>query len=235
VGNIDSKGESGNGARGVAVAGRYAYLADATAGLQIIDVADPANPARLASVSAGLAWDVAVRGNYAFVADNKAGYVGSEGIVIVDVSNPARPVRIGNYATVPEPWNVLMVSNTLFACTLRLIEALDVTDPLRPRSLGAYRPILGDGSIEAIWGGYMMVSSGFEGLELVDVRDPTSLSHLGFLDMSGSGEGVAASGGLAFLADGQTLYIIDVRDPTQPTLVGQLALGAPMRRVVLSG
>ena len=56
-------------AYGVAVSGNYAYVADG-AGLEVIDVSNPANPQRVGGYdTSGYAYGVAVSGNYAYVAD----------------------------------------------------------------------------------------------------------------------------------------------------------------------
>ena len=82
VGGYDTAGQ----AWGVAVAGNYAYVADDTAGLQVIDISNPANPQRVGGYdTAGYANGVAVVGNYAYVADGHAG------LQVVDISNPANP------------------------------------------------------------------------------------------------------------------------------------------------
>ena len=61
-------------AYGVAVSGNYAYVADLTAGLQVIDVSNPANPQRVGGYdTSGSALGVAVSGNYAYVADGPWG------------------------------------------------------------------------------------------------------------------------------------------------------------------
>src|SRR5687767_8751998 len=62
VGGYDTSGT----AVGVAVSGNYAYVADYTAGLQVIDVSNPASPQRVGGYdTSGLASGVAVSGNYA--------------------------------------------------------------------------------------------------------------------------------------------------------------------------
>ena len=58
-------------AYGVAVSGNYAYLAVAEAGLQVLDVSNPANPQWVGGYdTSGGALGVAVSGNYAYVADD---------------------------------------------------------------------------------------------------------------------------------------------------------------------
>ena len=64
------------------------------AGLQVIDVSNPANPQRVGGYdTSGHAFGVAVSGNYAYVAD------GANGLQVIDVSNPANPQRVGGYDT----------------------------------------------------------------------------------------------------------------------------------------
>ena len=81
-------------ARGVAVSGSYAYVADDTYGLRIIDISNPATPTEAGFYDTpGTAYGVAVSGSYAYVAD------GTSGLRILDVSNPAAPTEAGFYDT----------------------------------------------------------------------------------------------------------------------------------------
>ena len=76
------------------MAGNYAYVADDSNGLVIVDVTNPASPTLKGNYyTAGYSMGVAVAGNYAYVADY------SNGLVIVDVSNPAAPTLKGSYNT----------------------------------------------------------------------------------------------------------------------------------------
>jgi hypothetical protein len=86
VGGYDTSGS----ALGMAVSGNYAYVADGGAGLQVIDVSNPANPQRVGGYdTSGEARGVAVSGNYAYVTDLYAG------LQVIDVSSPANPRRVG--------------------------------------------------------------------------------------------------------------------------------------------
>ena len=59
---------------GVAVYGSYAYVADSSAGLLVIDVSMPSAPIEIGSYNTvGLAQNVAVFGDYVYVADGEAG------------------------------------------------------------------------------------------------------------------------------------------------------------------
>jgi hypothetical protein len=62
----------------VAVAGNYAYLADGSGGLQVLDISDPAHPARVGGyTNGGLIGTIAVSGNCAYVAGGSAGLQGA--------------------------------------------------------------------------------------------------------------------------------------------------------------
>src|SRR5436853_287993 len=77
-------------ARDIVVAGRYAYLAESGAGIQIVNVSNPIKPetAGRLSTSDG-SWGVAISSNRLYVA------VGPAGLEIVDVSDADSPQRIG--------------------------------------------------------------------------------------------------------------------------------------------
>jgi hypothetical protein len=94
---------------GVAVSGTVAYVAADAAGLQIIDVSNPANPVRLgAYATSGLARDVAVVGTLAYVA------VGIGGLEVIDVSNPANPIRQGGHDTSGRAMGVAVAGSRIY-------------------------------------------------------------------------------------------------------------------------
>ena len=92
-------------AHGIYVSGNYAYIAaqgspsGCPAGLEIVNVSDPANPVHAGKLATGTggavldgAYRVAVQGNYAFVSAYDAA-----AIEVVNISNPAAPTH---YATI---------------------------------------------------------------------------------------------------------------------------------------
>jgi hypothetical protein len=79
-------------ARGVAVSGSYAYVADGD-GLRVINVADPAHPTEVGFYDTpGIAEGVAVSGSYAYVAT-------WDGLRVINVADPAHPTEVGFYDT----------------------------------------------------------------------------------------------------------------------------------------
>jgi hypothetical protein len=103
---------------GVALSDNRAYVADATAGLQIIDVTDPVSPRRIGGYStSGQATDVAVSGDYVFVAEhplwNETNYVGG-GLEVIDVHDPANPRRVGGNSSFSSANGVAIAQGKIF-------------------------------------------------------------------------------------------------------------------------
>lgn len=80
------------GGQSVAVRDQYAYMADGSAGLKIINISNPNQPLVVTGAcdTPGGARDVAVDGNYAYVADSLSG------MQIIDISDPANPQLVGS-------------------------------------------------------------------------------------------------------------------------------------------
>ena len=76
-----------NYARAICIEGTNAYVGT-DAGLQIVDVSDPAMPLPVGSFDSGQVMDVQVVGNVAYLTGGT--------LQIVDVSIPAQPKRITN-------------------------------------------------------------------------------------------------------------------------------------------
>jgi len=77
----------------VRVVGSVAYVAAATAGLQIVDVGNPAAPRIIATLDTpGSAKGVAVANGYAYVADDSS-------LRVVSVASPSNPVLVGTLST----------------------------------------------------------------------------------------------------------------------------------------
>ncbi len=90
VGTYDTPGV----AQDVYVTRGYAYVADGSSGLQVINVSNPASPTLAGAYDTpDYAWDVFVSGSHAYVVDY------GSGLQIIDVSNPASPTLAGSYDT----------------------------------------------------------------------------------------------------------------------------------------
>jgi len=102
VGGVDTPGY----ATGVAISGSYAYVADDIAGLQVIDITDPASPQLVGGVDTlDHAEGVAISGNHAYVAGQRAG------LQVIDITDPASPQRVGGVDTPGYAYGVAISGN----------------------------------------------------------------------------------------------------------------------------
>jgi hypothetical protein len=149
----------------VAVAGTHAYVADWTAGLQVVDLANSVQPTIVGSVALpGHAMSVTVSGNLAAVAASEAG------VHLVDVSQPTAPVLLATYDTRGSARSAWLADSILHVADWGggLI-ALDVSDPSAPVVLGG-RLTPGLASEVVVAGNCAFVTDGPGGLEIVQAQ-----------------------------------------------------------------
>jgi len=218
---------------GVAVAGDTAYVTD-LAGLHILDISDPAAPARIGWCETGNALGVAVAGSlgdlYAYVTHGVAG------LRVVDVSDSAAPAEVGFYDTPGEAGAVVVAGGPgdLYAYVAdgsAGLRVVDVSDPAAPTEVGSYDTPgkAADVAVASGPGGTLAyvadldVSGVNNGLRIIDVSDPAAPTQVGSYSAGGGcwTWGVAVVGNYAYIANfGCGLRIVDVSDPTAPAEVG---------------
>ena len=130
VGSYDTPG----GVDGVFISGSYAYVADDYSGLQIINVANPANPTLAGSYDTpDYALGVFVSGSYAYVAD------WNSGLQIIDISNPANPTLAGSYNTPGYAYGVFVSGSYAYVADhYSGLQIINVADPASPALVGSY-------------------------------------------------------------------------------------------------
>jgi len=217
-------------ASGVTVAGKRAYVVGRT--LDIVDVTDPADAARLGSVALpGRGERVDVAGDRAYVAD------GRQGLRIIDVADPAHPREVnhvpGDYTwdvEVFEPW--AFTANGTFG-----FQIIDLTDPTVPPRLinwidERYAPVA------LARADRLLYVAGWQGG--AEILDPSTVSEAnGFVAETVASvtapwpvRDVAVAGDRAYLlltgwdpypapgTDGRhnALAVVDATDPVSPTI-----------------
>lgn len=118
---------------GVALVGSIACIAQGTAGLVLVDVADPRNPKIVGTYkpeTLGTAQAVVAEGRYA--------YVLAAGLHVVDISDPRSPRGVAVLSPLGGNQNARLQGTTLLIAggTAGLI-AVDVADPATPRLIGS--------------------------------------------------------------------------------------------------
>ena len=218
-------------AQGVAVAGNYAYVADNSGGLQVIDISNPANPQRVGGYdTAGNALGVAVSGNYAYVADDAAG------LQVIDISNPANPQRVGGYDTAGNALGVAVSGNYAYvADDAAGLQVIDISNPANPQRVGGY-DTAGYADTVAVAGNYAYVADDTAGLQVIDISNPANPQRVGGYDTTGAAVGVAVTGNYAYVADGSAgLQVIDISNPANPQRVGGCDTAGNAAGVVVAG
>lgn len=162
-GQLDTPGD----ARHVVVIDRLAYVADGAAGLQIVDLANPAVPLLLRTVDTpGSAVAVAVADGYAYIADQAGD------LRIVDVSSPGAAAEIASFACTGSVCDVAVAGGHVYlARAADGLQAVDVTDPLHPAAAGS---LSGHCANVAAQGGVLYAGSGTLGLRVIDISTPGS-------------------------------------------------------------
>jgi hypothetical protein len=128
--------------------------------------------------------EVAVQGRHAYQA------AGAGGLVVVDVDDPATPTRVGGYwapgttRRVKADGTRLYIARTVsggggcLANSRGRLDVLDVSDPVRPKLLGAYATAQEIKDFQIVDQRAHLLMKG-EGLEMVDLRDPSRPASLG--------------------------------------------------------
>ena len=200
-------------ARGVAVSGNHAFVADdgSGGGLRVIDISNPTNPIIVGLYNTGYGLNcVAVSGNNAYA-------VNGELFHVLNISDPANPMLVGfsgepgyglgvavsgNHAYVADAYNGLLV--------------FDISNSTNPVLVGSCRT-LGWASGVTVSGDRAFVADGIflgdenPGLTVIDISDPTHPIPSGIFNMQSGANWVAVSGDHAFVADGNNgLQVIQV-------------------------
>jgi hypothetical protein len=216
----------------VELAGRYAYVADANAGLRVVDVADPVNPIEIGAFETpGWVADIAVIGHYVCLAEepivvdeNKLG----GGLRIVDVSDPANPVEIGFYGPLDLAKGVTVASHYAYIADGASLRVIDVSNPVHPVQVG-YEGNFSEGADKIILADHYAYVRDRRGFWVVDVSDPTHPVSVGDYHVwviPRSTRGLAISGNYAYVADDYAgFHVINISDPTAMFEVGSYGDG----------
>lgn len=187
-GSFDTSGY----ACGLSTRDNYAYIADGDAGVQVISVADPANPYIVGNFEMACATNIVLNDSYAFVADL--------GLRILDISVPVKPKEIsyvetpgiardllveGCYAYVADDW-----------CGVRIIDIHDITNP---KEVGQVYTSGYAWDIQMA-GSNLYIATCDGGLKVVDVSNPTNPQEVTVRTTSQEALSVVATAKHAYVA-----------------------------------
>ena len=207
--------------RDVFVMGDYAYLGYTyPAGLEIVDVSTPANPAKVGDFFVpGASWDVALANQFAYVA-NEAG------LNVIDRSDPVNPVPVGNYIFGGFPLGIEV--NGAYAYVAGEHDGLrifDVSDPAQPKQIGYY-PNPDSTRMVTVAGDYAYIPDTWGGVRIINVTNPYTPKLVGFIDLGveSTPSDVAVAGNYAYVTlSGRSggFHIVDISVPRSPVILGR--------------
>lgn len=222
--------ETPDTAQALTVSGDYAFVADMTAGLQIMDISNPSNPERIGSVDTpGKALDIEVKRNYAFVAD----YTG--GIHTVDISDPENPTIVYSLDTPGRASGITISGDYIFVADSSAdIQMIDISDPSSPNIINSIDTPAWANDVK-VAGAYAYVGTSV-GLTIVDISNLEKASVVSTTLIKNSVRRMSLSGNFAYLACGDTgLVVVDISDPLEPFVVSTTEMLSNAKDVSISG
>jgi hypothetical protein len=198
------------------VADKRVYLVNEDAGLQLVDVSNPAAPKVVGAYkpkdSLG---PVAASGDHAFVVEK------DDRVRVLDVSNPARPRPVGLCQLPDQVCGLAVAGKHVYASLSDSLHILDISDLAQPKEMGACGDLELAGRV-SVAGKYAYVAADFNGMRIIDVSDSAKPKEIGSFEGPGNVTKIAILDRYAYLADySGGLYIVDISNPKKPKQVGR--------------
>jgi hypothetical protein len=196
----------------------YAYVAADSAGVQVVDVAEPTAPFLCGSYGEHACRELAINGNLAFLCDE------SGGLVIVNVSNPYLPVLVGRFwGESGNPRGVTVdVQRVYLACGFYGMKILESDGAGGVALLGQTSPS------DTVWnvavkGNIAFAADEFEGVLVFDAADPQNPIWLNTIPLYRPMK-LAIEGNYLYVACAEYgVAIVDIHIPSMPEFVGRCA------------
>jgi hypothetical protein len=178
--------------------GTRAVAAMGTAGVWVIDLANPAAPRVVGSYDTpGTAWGVALAGTVAYVAD------GSSGLRVLSLTNPSQPALLGTLSLSGVMRDIAVSGSTAYLANQQGgIRVVNVADPRAPAFVAS---VAGSSAFRLSVSGtrlgvYQPNTTG-GAVAIFNVANPASPQLLTTLDLYDA-RGVTLAGSLAYVPDG---------------------------------
>lgn len=167
---------------------------------------------------------------------------GFSGVDIVDASNANQPVKVGNIpirylGPTTAIHDIEIVGNYAYVPQGKWLRVVDVTTPTLPTDIAVITATTSYLRSIAVSGSYAYLTSGSDGLIVVDISSPTSPIVTGTLDTPSYAVGIVKQGNYVYIAESDAIRIIDVSNPNAPVQIGayQPANFYPRENMAISG
>lgn len=195
------------------------YLAAYFSGIEVWDVSDFSNPARICRIptTSYPRGGVFARDNYVYIATV------ADGFYVADISDLENPVMVGHRAIPGNPliWNSAFQGNYAYlAADSQGMKVINFTNPANPVLTSTY-----SGTVTGICLGDTLafIVSTSPGLRIVNIKNPANISLVGYCSITGNPTRVTVSGDYAFIANSNSgsggINIVDISNPATPTPV----------------
>lgn len=204
------------GALDVIVRDNYAYVADASAGVKIFDISDRVSPRLATSITTTpYAKRLALQGNYLYIGAINLN-VPTGRLYVVNVANPESPILVytspvGYYV------DIAVLGEYLYAILSdginQALYIYSISNPEEPVFLSSY--FLGQEAYDLdVQVNYVFIAKGLEGIEVVDVSEPTIPHWVGEYNTPGAVAALMLAGNSLYVADGWELLLLQYNLPT---------------------
>ena len=195
----------------------YAFVADGSNGLYIVDVSDLNKPVQVATFKTDASvQDVIVQGKTAFLAER------NQGLLVLDISTINAPKLKGSQDTPGKAIGLYLGENELayVADGDRGLRIIDFQDQTKPQEIGFLDvPKRIDVLVTQNPYGYMV--DGDKGMWVLDLNDPRSPVPLSNYTTPGQAKNLTVVGSYAYIADGTSgLQVVNISNPQKPVLAG---------------
>ncbi|MBZ0202137.1 MAG: hypothetical protein K8I03_03890 [Ignavibacteria bacterium] len=205
----------------------YAFIADGSAGMQILDVTLVNTIDSVSSYDTdGSANDICVAGingdTYAFISDYNGGYV------IVDIDDPASPFLLGTIAAagfVNTSYVDAVNRIAYVAFATGQVSIYDLSPlPNIPTFLGSISIPGGSANGLSVSGDKLYIAGGNVGIEIVNIANPQNPIVLSAFNTPGNASGITVSTNFAYVADASNgMLVLNVSNPSAPVQLSRFA------------
>ncbi|GAB4376169.1 MAG: hypothetical protein Kow0042_22230 [Calditrichia bacterium] len=188
----------------------YAYAAVHEAGIEVIQIQNPADPQHVHTIPArDNVWDVFITNNFLYVAD------GGAGLQIYSLSQPQAPQLLGQLPLTGSAREVIVEDQRAFvALGAGGFDVVDVSDPSNPQWLANFNAGFGITNHLA-YANHTIFSATWELVHAIDVSDPQNPILLASEDTPTRSMGIAAFNENVYVADWATVETFTFQDQVQ--------------------
>lgn len=222
----------------IEVAGDYAYVANETEGLVIVDISDPPNPQvvakafeflRYADGSTRVAAGISLSEDFVYVHLSGA-------IAVFDIADPADPTLVKEVPFSPRDVDMQVDGSNLFIRNLSGVESFSLKDSEILSKNDSLRVIrTGEQTLQGleIKSDFAYMTTWRAGLRTVNIANPSAMREAGIARGLGQGNAVSVAGNVAYVANEfGVVDVYDVSDPYDPVFIAQLNIAGTVKDVV---